>query len=92
MSLNSLYCYKCGTWKPGALSNLFRVNKPDKTITAKHWETSDREDELSECLLVMSWIVIEPERASSSQAKACLPSSGAFWQKALQNLLMEESK
>jgi len=31
----------------------------DKTVTARHWETSDREDETSECLLVMSWIVIE---------------------------------
>jgi len=39
----------------------------------------------------MSWIVVEP-MATSPQAKACLPSSGALWHKVLQNLQMEESK
>jgi hypothetical protein len=51
----------------------------DKTVTARHRETSDREDETSESLPVMGWIVIEL-LAILSQVKACPPSSGAFWQ------------
>jgi hypothetical protein len=63
----------------------------DKTVTARHRETSDREDGQSESHHVMWWIVVEP-KATLPQVKTCLPPSGALWQKALQNLLMEESK
>ncbi len=63
----------------------------DKTVTARHRETSDREDGQSESHHVMWWIVVEP-KATLSQVKTCLPPSGALWQKVLQNLLMEESK
>jgi RNA-directed DNA polymerase len=55
MSLNPQKCYLYGTWKPGALS---RFNR-DKTVTVRHRETPDREDEQSKSLLVMSWIVVE---------------------------------
>ncbi|MCP4265914.1 MAG: hypothetical protein GY777_10120 [Candidatus Brocadiaceae bacterium] len=62
MSLNSHYCYKYGTCKPDALSHLLRASNRDKTVTARHRETSDREDGLSESLLVMRGIVIEPRQ------------------------------
>ncbi len=52
-------------WKPGALSHTFQVNKRDKTITVRHWETSDREVERSEGRFVTSRIVIEPKAISS---------------------------
>jgi hypothetical protein len=31
----------------------------DKTVTARHRETPDRDDEQSECLPVTGWIVVE---------------------------------
>jgi hypothetical protein len=67
------------------------VKYRDKTVTARHRETPDRDDEQSESLPVTGWIVVEFLQILP-RAKACLPSSGALWHKALQNLLMEESK
>jgi len=54
----------------------------DKTVTARHRETPDREDEQSESLPVTGWIVVE-SKATSPQAKAGLPSSGTLWHKVL---------
>jgi len=58
------------------------VKYRDKTVTARHRETPDRDDEQSESLPVTGWIVVEP-KATSPWAKACLPSSGALWHKVL---------
>jgi len=54
----------------------------DKTVTARHRETPDRDDEQSERLPVTGWIVVE-FFSTSPRAKARLPSSGALWHKVL---------
>jgi hypothetical protein len=59
MSLIPHICHLYGTWKPGALSQLSRVDKRDKTVTARHRETSDREVGTSDCCIVMVQIAVE---------------------------------
>ena len=59
---------------------MLRVNKQDKTVTARHRETSDREVGQSESHLVMWWIVVEK---SLPQVKTWLPPSGALWQESI---------
>jgi len=75
MSLTPRICHLCGIpkkrdrlWKPGAFSQLFRVNNWDKTLTVRHRETPDREDKQSEGHLVMRWIAV----ATLPQVKAAL--------------------
>jgi len=59
MSLTSCIGHLYGTWKPGALSQLSRVGNRDKTVTARHRETPDREVGTSECCIVMMQIAVE---------------------------------
>ena len=74
MGLTPHSCHFCGTWKPDVLSQLLRESNRDKTVTARHRESSDREVERSECCTVMVQIAVE----ILLQAKAVLTFNWCF--------------